>query len=148
MRPKARRIIEVQPGGLHLEHKEFRIESEWTKVRRPRVIRLTSTAVAWLKLLPQRKPDETMMPVPSRNVWVNRWKNWRKAPDAPLPWVWWKGKADVLRKTAATMMQAMPPRNVNFTAEQLGTSAQQIRRFYNGVVPQRVAEKYWDILPK
>jgi integrase len=120
-----------------------------TRGRRPRLVELEPSAVAWLRNWRDWTAEHRGGVAAGRIVrdehGIRDWKARRFArTDA-----WRRGAAqNVARHTYATMHVAAF-RNAAATALNLGhgSSTEMLERHYRGLVPRSVAEAYWRILP-
>jgi integrase len=125
--------------GIHFQTCEVRLEPEWTKTHRARVIPLQPNALEWLRLLAAHTTDKTGRVMPSASTWNNRWRRWRQEADTPLPLPWWVGKDDVLRHSFGTYRAAIV-RNSQNLAEEMGNSTTIVRTYYDAVASPSVAK--------
>jgi integrase len=64
-------------SGVKWETSEFRVEAEWSKTRRSRVLPIQPNALEWLRIAYHlRKRDERILP--SHNTYTQRFVTWRK----------------------------------------------------------------------
>jgi integrase len=137
-------VLRLEWTGIHFETCEIRIEPNWTKTNRARVIPLQENAVEWVKTIPSQRSGKVM---PSESTWNNRWRRWRNERGVPLPLAWWGGKDDILRHSYGTYRAAIL-RNVHHLAEEMGNSAPMVRTHYDAVVSPSVARLWWGIRPE
>jgi site-specific recombinase XerC len=130
-------------SGVKWETSEFRVEAEWSKTRRSRVLPIQSNAMEWLKIAYDlRKRDEQILP--NHNTFTHRFVDWREANH---DMAFWKGKQDILRHSYGTHRMAMV-RNAHQVAEEMGNSVAIVRRHYDAVLEPSKAAGWWEILPK
>lgn len=88
--------------------------------------------------------------VPKETTWNNRWREWRKAKDFPIPWSRWQanGATDIMRHSFIThALPSIYDGNEAKCARHCGTSVQQIHDEYDGVVDEADAWPYFQIRP-
>jgi integrase len=100
-------VLRLEWTGIQFQTREVRIEAEWTKTHRARVIPLQPNALEWLKLIAAHTLEKTLRIMPSESTWNNRWRRWRQEEETPLPLAWWDGKDDVLRHSYGTYRAAI-----------------------------------------
>jgi len=145
LRPEEAKRLTWQ--GVNLQDKEIRLESNQTKTKTPRVVKIHPTLAAWLKAY-KGKP---FFPV-----------NWRKEFDAVKEAAGFTGRVDpeakeeqpgkpfphdVMRHTAISHFF----RNCGsygLTAEQFGNSEAIIKKHYQGRVSSADTAKFYNIKPK
>lgn len=135
-------------SGFKLTRKVLRIEAEWTKVRRPRVVPLNDPAVAWLALIPKGKSEETL--VTKESTHYNRWRKWRKQEGFPIPWTRWTGEGadDILRHSCIThALPSIGKHDEARMARECGTSVPVIHDSYDGVLEEAQAWPYFQLRP-
>ncbi len=78
-------VLRLEWTGIHFQTREIRVEPEWTKTHRARVIPLQPNALEWLRLIATHTVEKGGRVMPSESTWNNRWRRWRQDEDAPLP---------------------------------------------------------------
>jgi site-specific recombinase XerC len=129
--------------GVKWETSEFRVEAEWSKTRRSRVLPIQSNAMEWLQIAHAlRRRDDQIMP--NHSTFTNQFVAWRvKNHDMAF----WKGNQDILRHSYGT--HRMPVvRNAHQVAEEMGNSVQIVRRHYDAVLEPSKAALWWTIRPR
>jgi hypothetical protein len=116
-------------SGVKWETSEFRVEAEWPKTRRSRVLPIQPNAMEWLKIAYDlRKKHEQILP--NHNTFTHRFVDWREANH---DMAFWKGKQDILRHSYGTHRMAIV-RNAHQVAEEMGNSVDIDRRHYDAVL--------------
>jgi hypothetical protein len=130
-------------SGVKWETSEFRVEAEWSKTRRSRVLPIQANAMAWLTIAHGlRKKDDQILP--NHNTFTHRFVAWREANH---DMAFWRGKQDVLRHSYGTHRMAIV-RNAHQVAEEMGNSVVIVRRHYDAVLEPSRACTWWQIRPK
>ena len=128
--------------GVKWETNEFRVEADWSKTRRSRVLPIQSNAMEWLKIAHglRRREDQIM---PNHSTFTNRFVAWRQTNH---DMAFWKGKQDILRHSYGTHRMATV-RNAHQVAEEMGNSVHIVRRHYDAVLEPSKAQAWWEIRP-
>lgn len=130
-------------SGVKWETSEFRVEAEWSKTRRSRVLPVQSNAMEWLKVAYDfRKREDRILP--NHSTFTNRFVAWRQKNH---DMAFWKGKQDILRHSFGTHRMATL-RNAHQVAEEMGNSVQIVRRHYDAVLEPSKATAWWQIAPE
>jgi site-specific recombinase XerC len=130
-------------SGVKWETSEFRVEADWSKTRRSRVLPIQPNAMEWLKIaFDLRKRDEQILP--NHNTFTHRFVAWRELNH---DMAFWRGKQDILRHSFGTHRMAMV-RNAHQVAEEMGNSVAIVRRHYDAVLEPSKAAAWWQIIPK
>jgi integrase len=128
--------------GVKWETSEFRVEADWSKTRRSRVLPILPNAMEWLKIaFDLRKRDERILP--NHNTFTHRFVAWRELNH---DMAFWRGKQDILRHSFGTHRMAMV-RNAHQVAEEMGNSVAIVRRHYDAVLEPSKAAAWWRIIP-
>jgi len=124
------------------ETSEFRVEADWSKTRRSRVLPVQPNAMDWLKIAYDLRKREDQI-LPNHGTFTNRFVTWRqKNHDMSF----WKGKQDILRHSYGTHRMATV-RNAHQVAEEMGNSVTIVRRHYDAVLEPSKATVWWHIRP-
>lgn len=129
-------------SGVKWETSEFRVEAEWSKTRRSRVLPIEKNAMEWLRVAYDLRLREDRI-LPNHNTFTHRFVNWREANHNMA---FWKGKQDVLRHSYGTHRSAII-RNAHQVAEEMGNSVAIVRRHYDAVLEPSKAIAWWEIRP-
>jgi site-specific recombinase XerC len=130
-------------SGVKWETCEFRVEADWSKTRRSRVLPIQANAMEWLKIaFDLRKRDERILP--NHNTFTHRFVAWRELNH---DMAFWRGKQDILRHSFGTHRMAMV-RNAHQVAEEMGNSVAIVRRHYDAVLEPSKAIAWWQIRPE
>jgi hypothetical protein len=129
-------------SGVKWETSEFRVEAEWSKTRRSRVLPIQPNAMEWLKIAYDlRKKDEQILP--NHNTFTHRFVAWRQVNH---DMTFWKGKQDILRHSYGTHRMALV-RHAHQVAEEMGNSVPIVRRHYDAVLEPSRASAWSKIRP-
>jgi len=130
-------------SGVKWETSEFRVEAEWSKTRRSRVLPIQRNAMGWLRIAYDlRRRDERILP--NHNTFTHRFVDWREENH---DMAFWRGKQDILRHSYGTHRMAII-RNAHQVAEEMGNSVAIVRRHYDAVLEPSKAIVWWEIQPK
>jgi site-specific recombinase XerC len=129
-------------SGVKWETSEFRVEAEWSKTRRSRVLPVQTNAMEWLKIASDLRKRQGRI-LPNHNTFTHRFVDWREANH---DMTFWRGKQDVLRHSYGTHRMATI-RNAHEVAEEMGNSVAIIRRHYDAVLEPSKAVEWWAIKP-
>jgi hypothetical protein len=130
-------------SGVKWETSEFRVEADWSKTRRSRVLPIQPNVMEWLRIAHDlRKRDEGILP--NHNTFTHRFVAWREQNH---DMAFWRGKQDILRHSYGTHRLAMV-RNAHQVAEEMGNSVAIVRRHYDAVLEPSKAMLWWVIRPK
>jgi site-specific recombinase XerC len=130
-------------SGVKWETSEFRVEAEWSKTRRSRVLPIQPNAMEWLTIAHDlRKRGDRILP--NHNTFTHRFVDWRAANH---DMTFWKGKQDILRHSFGTHRMATV-RNAHQVAEEMGNSVAIVRRHYDAVLEPSKAAAWWRIIPR
>jgi hypothetical protein len=130
-------------SGVKWETSEFRVEAEWSKTRRSRVLPIQPNAMGWLRIAYDlRRRDERILP--NHNTFTHRFVYWREVNH---DMAFWRGKQDILRHSYGTHRMAII-RNAHQVAEEMGNSVAIVRRHYDAVLEPSKAIVWWEIQPK
>lgn len=125
------------------ETSEFRVEAEWSKTRRSRVLPIQTNAMERLRIAYDlRKRGERILP--NHNTFTHRFVTWRELNH---DMAFWRGKQDILRHSYGTHRMAIV-RNAHQVAEEMGNSVGIVRRHYDAVLEPSKAAPWWEIQPK
>jgi integrase len=129
-------------SGVKWETSDFRVEAEWSKTRRSRVLPIQPNAMEWLRIAYNvRKRDGRILP--NHNTFTHRFVNWR---EANRDMAFWRGKQDILRHSYGRHRMPMV-RNAHQVAEEMGSSVAIVRRLYDAVLELSKAAAWWQIRP-
>jgi hypothetical protein len=127
-------------SGVKWETSEFRVEAEWSKTRRSRVLPVQANAMEWLTIAYDlRKRDDQILP--NHNTFTHRFADWRQAN---YDMAFWTGKQDILRDSYGAHRMAIV-RNAHQVAEEMGNSVAIVRRHYDAVLEPSRAAAWWEI---
>jgi hypothetical protein len=129
-------------SGVKWETSEFRVEADWSKTRRSRVLPIQSNAMEWLKIAHDLRQRVDRI-LPNHSTFTNRFVVWRQKNH---DMAFWKGKQDILRHSYGTHRMAVV-RNAHEVAEEMGNSVQIVRRHYDAVLEPSKAALWWQIAP-
>jgi integrase len=130
-------------SGVKWETSEFRVEAEWSKTRRSRVLPIPPNAMEWFRnAYDLRKRDERILP--NHNTFTHRFVAWRETNH---DMAFWRGKQDILRHSYGTHRMATL-RNAHQVAEEMGNSVAMVRRHYDAVLEPSRATAWWQIRPQ
>jgi len=119
----------VEWHAIKRERQEIRIETEWSKIKRPRTFELTDLAMAWISIIPEGDPGDKILGH-TEDEWNNKWQEWRKENAGKRgvpPWKLWQQpkSKDILRHTYITFRVADTD-NEPLVAKEAGTSVEVI----------------------
>jgi hypothetical protein len=129
-------------SGVKWETSEFRVEAEWSKTHRSRVLPIQPNAMEWLRVAYDRRKRDARI-LPNHNTFTHRFVAWRETNH---DMAFWKGKQDVLRHSYGTHRMAIV-RNAHQVAEEMGNSVTIVRRHYDAVLEPSRAGAWWTIRP-
>jgi site-specific recombinase XerC len=112
--------------GVKWETSEFRVEAEWSRIRRSRVLPVQPNAMGWLRIACDLRQRDNQI-LPNYNTFTHRFVAWRETNH---DMAFWKGKRDVLRHSYGTHRMAIA-RNAHQVAEEMGNSVAIVRRHYD-----------------
>jgi integrase len=122
------------------ETSEFRVEAEWSKTRRSRVLPRQANATEWLKVAYElRKRSEQLLP--NHNTFKHRFVH-RREDNQDMGF--WRGKQDILRHSYGTHRMAIV-RNAHQVAEEMGNSVSIVRRHYDAELEPSKAAPWREI---
>jgi integrase len=127
-------------SGVKWETSEFRVEAEWSKTRRSRVLPIQPNAMEWLKVAYDLRRSEDRI-MPNHNTFTHRFVDWRVINH---DMAFWRGKQDILRHSYGTHRIAIV-RNANQVAKEMGNSVAIVRRHYDAVLEPSRAAAWWQI---
>jgi hypothetical protein len=129
-------------SGVKWETSEFRVEADWSKTRRSRVLPIQPNAMEWLRIAHDlRKRDERIFP--NHNTFTHRFVDWREANH---DMEFWRDKQDILRHSYGTHRMAVL-RNAHQVAEEMGNSVAIVRGHYDAVLEPSKAALWWQVGP-